>query len=146
MERYLPNAELIEKVLPIDALYECVCVNLKLYFEDLCKYRPFTIVCVHVVVCKSCELVVLYVNMLCTSFVQVLIAQEKMATNTVYVFAKKDSKYAYTAECRSCLENSSRPTSTIWVSMMARGGQVSPRDPAINIRSISSYWWTSRLV
>lgn len=48
-----------------------------------------------------------------------------MATNTVYVFAKKDSKYAYTGECRSCLENSSRPTSTIWVSMMARGGQVS---------------------
>lgn len=47
-----------------------------------------------------------------------------MATNTVYVFAKKDSKYAYTSECRSCLENSSRPTSTIWVSMMARGGQV----------------------
>lgn len=58
---------------------------------------------------------------------QVLIAQEKMATNTVYVFAKKDSKYAYTSECRSCLENSSRPTSTIWVSMMARGGQVSRR-------------------
>lgn len=58
---------------------------------------------------------------------QVLIAQEKMATNTVYVFAKKDSKYAYTGECRSCLENSSRPTSTIWVSMMARGGQVSPQ-------------------
>uniref|UniRef100_A0A8C4TMK3 DNA-directed RNA polymerase subunit beta n=1 Tax=Erpetoichthys calabaricus TaxID=27687 RepID=A0A8C4TMK3_ERPCA len=54
---------------------------------------------------------------------KVLIAQEKMATNTVYVFAKKDSKYAYTGECRSCLENSSRPTSTIWVSMMARGGQ-----------------------
>ncbi|KAF6132183.1 RNA polymerase II subunit B [Phyllostomus discolor] len=38
---------------------------------------------------------------------KVLIAQEKMATNTVYVFAKKDSKYAY----------------TIWVSMLARGGQ-----------------------
>ena len=56
--------------------------------------------------------------------IQVLIAQEKMATNTVYVFAKKDSKYAYTGECRSCLENSSRPTSTIWVSMLARGGQV----------------------
>uniref|UniRef100_A0A8B9YCC8 DNA-directed RNA polymerase subunit beta n=1 Tax=Bos mutus grunniens TaxID=30521 RepID=A0A8B9YCC8_BOSMU len=57
---------------------------------------------------------------------KVLIAQEKMATNTVYVFAKKDSKYAYTGECRSCLENSSRPTSTIWVSMLARGGQVKP--------------------
>lgn len=58
-----------------------------------------------------------------------------MATNTVYVFAKKDSKYAYTAECRSCLENSSRPTSTIWVSMMARGGQVSS---AIERKLISS--------
>ncbi|XP_069482212.1 DNA-directed RNA polymerase II subunit RPB2 isoform X1 [Ambystoma mexicanum] len=57
---------------------------------------------------------------------KVLIAQEKMATNTVYVFAKKDSKYAYVGECRSCLENSSRPTSTIWVSMLARGGQVKP--------------------
>ncbi|MBZ3883321.1 DNA-directed RNA polymerase II subunit RPB2, partial [Sciurus carolinensis] len=53
----------------------------------------------------------------------VLIAQEKMATNTVYVFAKKDSKFAYTGECRSCLENSYPPTSTIWVSMLARGGQ-----------------------
>ncbi|MBZ3889337.1 DNA-directed RNA polymerase II subunit RPB2, partial [Sciurus carolinensis] len=37
----------------------------------------------------------------------VLIAQEKMATNTVYVFVKKDSKYAYTGEYRLCLENSS---------------------------------------
>ena len=63
-------------------------------------------------------------------FRQVLIAQEKMATNTVYVFAKKDSKYAYTGECRSCLENSSRPTSSIWVSMMARGGQVRDRTAA----------------
>ena len=55
---------------------------------------------------------------------KVLIAQEKMATNSVYVFCKKDSKYAFTAECRSCLENSSRPTSTIWVHLMAKGGQV----------------------
>lgn len=31
---------------------------------------------------------------------KVLIAQEKMATNTVYVFAMKDSKYAYKAEIR----------------------------------------------
>lgn len=29
-----------------------------------------------------------------------------MATNTVYVFAMKDGKYAYKTECRSCLENS----------------------------------------
>uniref|UniRef100_A0A8C4QLY7 DNA-directed RNA polymerase subunit beta n=1 Tax=Eptatretus burgeri TaxID=7764 RepID=A0A8C4QLY7_EPTBU len=68
---------------------------------------------------------------------KVLIAQEKMATNTVYVFAKKDSKYAYTAECRSCLENSSRPTSTIWVSMLARGGQ-GVKKSAIGQRIVST--------
>ncbi|KAI4891840.1 hypothetical protein NFI96_008027 [Prochilodus magdalenae] len=68
---------------------------------------------------------------------KVLIAQEKMATNTVYVFAKKDSKYAYTAECRSCLENSSRPTSSIWVSMMARGGQ-GVKKSAIGQRIVST--------
>ena len=52
-----------------------------------------------------------------------MIAQEKMATNTVYVFAMKDGKYAYKTEIRSCLEHSSRPTSTLWVNMLARGGQ-----------------------
>jgi hypothetical protein len=36
----------------------------------------------------------------------------------------KDGKYAFKAEIRSCLEHSSRPTSTLWVNMMARGGQV----------------------
>uniref|UniRef100_H2Y4J0 DNA-directed RNA polymerase subunit beta n=1 Tax=Ciona savignyi TaxID=51511 RepID=H2Y4J0_CIOSA len=56
---------------------------------------------------------------------KVLIAQEKMATNTVYVFKKKDSKYAFTSEIRSSLENSSRPTSSMWVNMLARGGQKS---------------------
>uniref|UniRef100_A0A0K2TLU0 DNA-directed RNA polymerase subunit beta n=2 Tax=Lepeophtheirus salmonis TaxID=72036 RepID=A0A0K2TLU0_LEPSM len=54
---------------------------------------------------------------------KVLIAQEKMATNTVYVFSVKDSKYAYKTEIRSCLEHSSRPTSTLWVNMLTRGGQ-----------------------
>lgn len=53
---------------------------------------------------------------------KVLIAQEKMATNTVHVFAKKDSKYAHTAEIRSYIENSSRPVSTLWVSQLSRGG------------------------
>lgn len=52
---------------------------------------------------------------------KVLIAQEKMATNSVYVFSLKDSKYAYKAECRSCIEHSSRPTSTLWVNMLSRG-------------------------
>jgi len=54
---------------------------------------------------------------------KVLIAQEKMATNTVYVFSMKNSRYAYKTEIRSVLEHSSRPTSTLWVNMMARGGQ-----------------------
>uniref|UniRef100_A0A224YXA5 DNA-directed RNA polymerase subunit beta n=1 Tax=Rhipicephalus zambeziensis TaxID=60191 RepID=A0A224YXA5_9ACAR len=67
---------------------------------------------------------------------KVLIAQEKMATNTVYVFQMKDSKYAYKAECRSCLEHSSRPTSTLWVNMLARGGQ-GVRKSAIGQRIIA---------
>lgn len=41
----------------------------------------------------------------------------------VYVFAQKDGKYAFKTEIRSCIEHSSRPTSTLWVNMMARGGQ-----------------------
>ncbi len=52
---------------------------------------------------------------------QVLIGQEKMATNTVYVFGMKDHKYSYKTEIRSMLENSSRPTSTLYVNMLARG-------------------------
>ncbi|XP_031624411.1 DNA-directed RNA polymerase II subunit RPB2-like [Contarinia nasturtii] len=51
---------------------------------------------------------------------KVVIAQEKMAMNTVYVFSMKDGKYAYKTEVRSCLENTSRPTTTLWVNMMAR--------------------------
>ncbi|PIK34824.1 putative DNA-directed RNA polymerase II subunit RPB2-like [Apostichopus japonicus] len=58
---------------------------------------------------------------------KVIIAQEKMATNGVYVFQKKSNKYAFTSECRSCLENSSRPTSTMWVHLMTRGGSGSKK-------------------
>ena len=36
----------------------------------------------------------------------------------------KDSKYAYKCEVRSVLENSSRPTSTLWVNLLAKGAQV----------------------
>ena len=45
-----------------------------------------------------------------------------MATNTVYIFSKKDSKYAYIAEIRSCIENSSRPVSSLQVSLLTRRG------------------------
>jgi len=55
---------------------------------------------------------------------KVLIAQEKMSHNHVYVFKKQPpSKYSYVAEIRSCLETGSRPTSTMYVKMMARGGK-----------------------
>lgn len=67
---------------------------------------------------------------------KVLIAQEKMATNSVYVFSLKDSKYAYKAECRSCIEHSSRPTSTLWVNMMSRGSS-GPKKTAIGQRIIA---------
>jgi len=55
---------------------------------------------------------------------KVLIAQEKMSLNHVYIFKKaQPSKYSYVAEVRSSLEGSgSRPTSTLYVKMLARGG------------------------
>lgn len=50
---------------------------------------------------------------------KVLIAQEKMNNNHVYVFKKSPpSKYSYVAEIRSCQESGSRPTSTMYVKML----------------------------
>ena len=54
---------------------------------------------------------------------KVVIAQEKMAGNTVYVFQKKDPKYLFIGEIRSILENSSRPASTLLVKMLKSGNQ-----------------------
>ena len=68
---------------------------------------------------------------------KVLIAQEKMATNTVYVFKKKESKYAFTAEIRSYIENSSRPVSSLWVSQLASGG-VGVKKSAIGRRIVAT--------
>eukprot|EP00039_Didymoeca_costata_P011795 m.166824 g.166824 ORF g.166824 m.166824 type:complete len:1186 (+) comp15295_c0_seq1:166-3723(+) len=52
---------------------------------------------------------------------KVLIAQETMAANTVYVFAKKDPKYSFVGEIKSVLEHSSRPASTFMVKMLRNG-------------------------
>eukprot|EP01135_Chromosphaera_perkinsii_P002141 Nk52_evm75s217 gene=Nk52_evmTU75s217 len=53
---------------------------------------------------------------------KVLIAQEKMSNNQVYVFQKKQpAKYSFVAEVRSTLESGTRPTSTMYVKMLARG-------------------------
>lgn len=52
---------------------------------------------------------------------KVLIAQEKMSTNHVYVFKKRQpNKYAYVAEVRSMLENQNRPPSSMFVRMLSR--------------------------
>ena len=70
---------------------------------------------------------------------KVLIAQEKMATKTPCMcFSRKDSKYSYTSEIRSCLEHSSRPTSTMWVSMLAKGSGQGGRKSAIGQRIVAS--------
>ncbi|CAG8488306.1 7061_t:CDS:10 [Racocetra fulgida] len=52
---------------------------------------------------------------------KVLIAQERMATNTVYVFAKSPpSPYSYTAEIRSAMEKGSKLASSLVVKMLAK--------------------------
>ncbi|KAK9868338.1 hypothetical protein WJX84_009418 [Apatococcus fuscideae] len=53
---------------------------------------------------------------------KVLIAQERMANNHVYVFKKAQATYSHIAECRSVLENSTRNTSTMTVKMLSRTG------------------------
>lgn len=62
---------------------------------------------------------------------KVLIAQERMANNQVYVFKKSmPSKYSYQCECRSVLESGTRNVSSMSIKMLARsggkGGQVWP--------------------
>ncbi|UPQ98204.1 subunit RPB2 of DNA-directed RNA polymerase II [Chloropicon primus] len=53
---------------------------------------------------------------------KVLIAQERMANNHVYVFEKKQpSKYSHTAEIRSVVDNSSRTPSSLTVRMLSKG-------------------------
>ncbi|KAK4772822.1 hypothetical protein SAY87_027841 [Trapa incisa] len=52
---------------------------------------------------------------------KVLIAQEKMSTNHVYVFKKRQpNKYAYVAEVRSMAESQNRLPSTMFVRMLSQ--------------------------
>jgi len=52
---------------------------------------------------------------------KVLIAQEKMSTNHVYVFKKRQpNKYAYVAEVRSMAESQNRTPSSMFVRMLSR--------------------------
>jgi len=53
---------------------------------------------------------------------KVILAQEKMASNHVYVFKKaQPHKYQYVAEIRSTMETGSRPPSALFVNMQSRG-------------------------
>jgi DNA-directed RNA polymerase II subunit RPB2 len=54
---------------------------------------------------------------------KVIIAQEKMAANTVYVFEKKDPKYLFVGEIRSVLEHTNRPASTLLIKMLRSSNQ-----------------------
>jgi DNA-directed RNA polymerase II subunit RPB2 len=49
------------------------------------------------------------VSFLIASWLQVIIAQERMASNNVYVFERKEAKYLFIAEIRSVAQHSSRP-------------------------------------
>lgn len=52
---------------------------------------------------------------------KVLIAQERMANNHVYVFAKAPpSIFSYVAEIRSAMEKGGRNASPVYVKMLAR--------------------------
>lgn len=52
---------------------------------------------------------------------KVLISQEKMSTNHVYVFKKRQpNKYAYVAEVRSIAESQNKAPSGMFVRMLAR--------------------------
>ena len=52
---------------------------------------------------------------------KVLIAQERMANNHVYVFKRSQpSKYSFSCECRSVVENSTRSTSSMSINMLSR--------------------------
>lgn len=55
---------------------------------------------------------------------KVIVAQERMCNNHVYAFRKKQpSKFSWVIETRSQVENSTRPTSTLYIQMYQKGGR-----------------------
>uniref|UniRef100_A0A7S1BEL4 DNA-directed RNA polymerase subunit beta n=1 Tax=Corethron hystrix TaxID=216773 RepID=A0A7S1BEL4_9STRA len=55
---------------------------------------------------------------------KVIVAQERMSNNHVYAFNKKPpSKFSWVIETRSQVENSTRPTSTLYIQMYHKGGR-----------------------
>lgn len=63
---------------------------------------------------------------------KVIIAQEQMATNEVFVFKKKDIKYVMTSECRSIDENASRKGSaSVLINLHAKSAKSAGRSKNI---------------
>ena len=59
---------------------------------------------------------------------KVIVAQERMSNNHVYAFRKKQpSKFSWVIETRSQVENSTRPTSTLYIQMYQKGGRGASR-------------------
>lgn len=55
---------------------------------------------------------------------KVIVAQERLSNNHVYAFRKKQpSKFSWVIETRSQVENSARPTSTLYIQMYHKGGR-----------------------
>jgi len=55
---------------------------------------------------------------------KVIVAHERMSNNHVYAFKKKQpSKFSWVVETRSQVENSTRPTSTLYLQMYQKGGR-----------------------
>mmetsp|Transcript_8656 Transcript_8656/g.25884 ORF Transcript_8656/g.25884 Transcript_8656/m.25884 type:complete len:344 (-) Transcript_8656:2933-3964(-) len=55
---------------------------------------------------------------------KVVVAQERMSSNHVYCFRKKQPhKYSWVVECRSHVEHGARPTSTIYMQMYNKAGR-----------------------
>lgn len=73
---------------------------------------------------------------------KVLIAQEKMSTNHVYVFKKRQpNKYAYVAEVRSMAESQNRPPSTMFVRMLSRTSAKGVRQSFCSSAVCASLLW-----
>jgi DNA-directed RNA polymerase II subunit RPB2 len=65
-----------------------------------------------------------YLSLLHFHLIQVIIAQERMSNNHVYVFKKQQPhKYEWTCETRSHVSTGARPTSTFFLQMYGAGSQ-----------------------
>ena len=66
---------------------------------------------------------------------KVLVAQERMANNFVYIFKKKDpSAYSWYAEIRSSMDNSNKPPSLFTIKMLSKTDKKSNSGQAIRCR------------